>query len=181
MKTIVIPSVLHEVFGKQQRVLEMLVVLLVATAAPAIFVAAGALRPATPLWRVAIALVLVFDIAAGAVANLTRGTNDHYKERYRSRIVFIAAHWHLVALFAVLSYPIGASLLITAYTLATAFLVNACYGTAIQRVLGGALAITGTFAIAFLQLSPPLFALSCVFLFKVSYSFAVDHHPGVGR
>lgn len=181
MKTIIVPPAFHEVFGKQQRIIELLVALLVGVMASAVFAATGALPAATPVWRAVIALVLIFDIGAGAVANLTRGTNDHYKERPRSRLVFIAAHWHLVAVFAALDYSIGTSLLITAYTLAAAFIVNALYGTAAQRTVGGALAIAGTLAIAFVQLTPALFALSCVFLFKVSFSFAVDHYLDVGK
>ena len=177
MKTMNIPRALHEVFGERQRPLDMIASFLVGSLVPVFFVLSDAFPNGLAPWRLLIALLLIFDIAAGVVANFTRGTNDHYKESSRRRIVFIAIHWHLVAMFAALGYGLVPAFAITAYTLVAAFCVNMAYGKEGQAVLAGALVAVGIAGVSALGLTPLASTLSILFLVKLVLSFAVDHYP----
>ncbi len=95
---VTIPAWLHDVFGERQNIAELtstvcfagVVTALLALEAPAPW------ETVSP-WRMWLALVIIFDVAAGCAANFTRGTNDFYAARPRNRWLFIAIHVHLLA------------------------------------------------------------------------------------
>ena len=83
-----IPSFLRDVFGESQTRGELLAIML--------FWGFPEMRDGLPLWRIAIAYVLIVDIFAGCIANFTRSTNNHYASRDKERLLFIAIHIHIL-------------------------------------------------------------------------------------
>ena len=124
------------------------------------------------LWRQIVAGLIALDIAAGAVANLTSGTNAYYAARPRARWVFIAIHLHLPLVALALGWAMGPILAIWAYTLAATSVVVALGQ---RRVVGGGLFLGGLIALPLAAMPAEAMALSALFLFKLVYSFGVDH------
>ena len=177
MTLLAIPSPLHDVLGERQ---SRLAIALIAGAA---LVAVLSVTPAlaeVALWRGILAALLIADIAAGAVANLTNGTNDFYAARPRHRWVFIAVHLHLPVVALLLGLPLVPALIAWAAVIVAAVIVNALAGRGEQRVLAGTLLIV---IVCGLTLLPDqqitLLLVSALFAAKVAYSFAVDHRAEV--
>ena len=173
MTMIPIPLVLHDVLGKQQTRSSLL--LISAAVAIALLAMAPALADIAP-WRSVLAALLIVDIAAGAIANLTAGTNEHYATRSPSRWVFLAVHVHLPVLALLLGAPLTPALIAWAATIAGGVIVNLLAGRAVQRVAAGVVfgAILCVLPILPDQ-EPTLLIVSSLFAFKVVYAFAVDH------
>ena len=179
MKPIPIPSFLHDVFGEEQSFAELLIIVAFGVGATSVAVWAYPEIFDLPLWRSILALLLILDIAAGCVANFTRGTNDFYAARPKNRWVFIAIHFHVVVIGWLLGVGMEPALWITGYTLVSAAAVNLMKGRDIQTLLGGLLMSAGVFALLLIPAAPPLLAaVGALFMIKVIFSFAVDHHSG---
>lgn len=136
-------------------------------------------NPPLPAWQVALAVVLLADIGAGALANFTSSTNAWYGGRPRHRWVFIAVHVHLPLVAVVLRWPLVPALVTWAWTIASACLVNLLANRPEQRVVAG-----GLFAFSLLiplvaPSTPAACAVSALFTLKVAYAFAVRHEPRV--
>lgn len=178
--TVRIPKALHEILGREQSLLEIgLVVLAALGFGAALSVSAADELAGVPAWRAALAVLLIADIAAGCIANFTRGTDRHYAENPRSRWVFIAVHWHLVAIAVLLDLPVFPALAVTAYALTAASIVNLLHGRHLQIAVGASTMVTGVVGIIFWmpQSTPPfLVATSALFVVKVVFAFAVTHH-----
>lgn len=171
-----IPAPLHDVFGARQRPLAIALVAAAAVGVPlALAVAEPHLLTAVAGWRVALAALLVADIAAGAVANLTAGTNGHYAARPVSRWVFIAVHLHLPAVALLLDLPLAPTLVVWAATIAGAVIVNLLRAHAEQRVIAGTFLVAIAAAAVLLTDARALTLVGILFAFKVVYAFAVDH------
>lgn len=179
MKTIIMPGFLQEAFGESQSVVELVAVFGFGVLGVVALVLAD---PTTfsdvAFWREALAVVLIFDVLAGAVANLTRGTNDYYGARPSARWVFIAIHFHLPVAALLLGVDGWSAWIFWAYTIAAASIVNLLRGHPAQRFQGGLLLLVGLVAISvFGGLPPALAIVAQLFVFKVVYAFAVDHRP----
>lgn len=171
-----IPTPLHDVFGARQRPLAIVLITLAAVGVPfALALAQPHVLSAVAPWRVALAALLVADIAAGAVANLTAGTNDHYAARPASRWVFIAVHLHLPAVALLLDLPLVPTLIVWAATIAGAVIVNLLRAHPEQRVIAGAFFVAIATAAVLLTDARALTVVGILFAFKVVYAFAVDH------
>jgi hypothetical protein len=171
-----VPAPLHDVFGARQRPLAIVLIALAAVGTPvALAVAEPHLLSTVAPWRVVLAALLVADIAAGAVANLTAGTNDHYAARPVSRWVFIAVHLHLPAVALLLDLPLVAALVVWAATIAGAVTVNLLRGNAEQRTVAGTFFVAIATAAVLLTDARALTLVGILFAFKVVYAFAVDH------
>ncbi|HAE21724.1 MAG TPA: hypothetical protein DCG47_05295, partial [Spirochaetaceae bacterium] len=119
MKTISIPSALHEVFGEEQTLGSLVGVLLAGSVGATAFYVLGADTLITAgILRTSLALLLAFDIAAGCAANFTRGTSDFYARRAAKRRIFIAVHLHLPALALLAGLPLLPSLAALALSIA---------------------------------------------------------------
>jgi hypothetical protein len=93
MKTIQIPHFLHEVFGKKSTLVELSLILVTSTGATlALFWATYEEWSSVEIWKTILLVLLIFDIMAGFVANLTFSTNDYYRAAPKSRLVFILLH-----------------------------------------------------------------------------------------
>ncbi|MFN3955554.1 MAG: hypothetical protein ACK4LQ_13960 [Pararhodobacter sp.] len=176
--TIKIPSLLHEVLGERQSPGGLVLVGLLSAALALLWLPAIAHQGDLAIWRKILAGLLLLDIAAGAVANLTAGTNAFYATRPAHRWGFIVLHIHLPVLAVLLGQPLGPYLLVWAYTIGAAVTVNLLHGRPVQRPVAGGLLCLGLMGLPLLALDGLGMAASLLFLFKVAYAFAVNHAPG---
>lgn len=176
--TIRVPAALHDVFGERQSWGEIVAVLGVGLAvAGTVFLAFPALTSALPWWRSGLAFLLCLDVAAGSVANFTRGTNDYYAQRPGHRWVFIVIHIHLPVLAWLLSVDLVPAVAAWAYTIAGAAIVNGLHAHSRQTFVAALLWVMGvTLVIGFGNFTPPLLIIVVLFLTKVLYGFSVDHY-----
>lgn len=179
-RSLLIPPFLHDVFGEKQRFPDLAGILAFGLAVPiAALVLAPGVFAAQPFWRSALALLLIADIAAGCIANLTAGTSDFYAARPRNRLVFIAVHVHILAVAFLLGLDMVLASAIWVYTIIGSLLVNARPGGEGQRVLAGLLFALGGGALVFFGAASPLLsAIGFLFMLKVMVNFAVDHGAG---
>lgn len=175
--SIKIPSLLHEVLGERQSRSGLVLVGLLSAALALLWLPAIAHQGDLALWRKVLAGLLLLDIAAGAAANLTAGTNAFYASRPAHRWGFIAIHIHLPLMATLLGLPLAPYLLVWAYTIAAAVVVNLLQGHPAQRLVAGGLLCLGLMALPLLALDGLGMAASLLFLFKVAYAFAVNHAP----
>ena len=175
-----VPSALHDVFGESPSACEIFAVLAFGLGvATWLMLGLHAEYATLPWWRSMIVVLLITDIAAGCVANFARSTNDFYATRPRKRWVFIAVHGHVLALAAALGADLRIALAVWAYTVAAAAVVNLLAGAATQTFVAGLLLAVGLVWIPHCPgLAPPLLVAYCLFVLKVVYAFAVDHHRG---
>lgn len=179
MKPIAMHRHLHDVFGVQQTLPELAATISFGIALPvALATRFPDLLSSVPLWRSALALILVLDIAAGCVANFTRSTNDFYAARPRNRWIFIAIHVHAIIVALLLDTDFAASLVVWGYTIAGAVVVNVLKSNPLQTFAGGSLLAAGLSWLALYPgLSPFMSIVFALFMLKVLFSFAVDHYP----
>lgn len=197
--TLKVPQFFHDILDERTRLSELA---LIAITTAIIFTAAWfaglnqLLFTAGFRWIHLLAIGLIVDIIAGAVANLTEGTNDYYRLRPLNRLIFIAIHIQPVVLHAIL-FPdqaltafnpeVGYAVIIWLYTMLVSLWVNhynrdersSKASSAMQRPLAGALMLVG---IAYIMTAPAtvpvgLKLVYILYLYKVAYSFAVDHAP----
>ncbi len=173
-----IPGAFKEVLGTRQSAGTLLCIALV-TALAAVFWSQVPRPEGVPfgLARWVLAWLLMLDIAAGAVANFTPGTNAFYAQRPAWRWGFIAIHLHLLAIGWLLNLALTPLLWVWAYTMVTACLVNVYYGRSWQPVLAGSLLCVSVLVISRLPLPPWQLSLALLFMIKVLYAFAVNHYP----
>ena len=178
MKQIRIPSFLHDVFGYRQSIGSLMAILLFGgMLTAALYLVFPELTDNLPVWRSFLALLLIFDIFSGCVANFTASTSNFYAERKTNRIVFIAIHVHIVLVALLLQTDIGYSIGVWAYTVFGAFIVNALIGKPSQRFIAGLLLSVGLGWIPMLSDMQPYMLIACLLFFlKVLFSFAVDHY-----
>lgn len=178
MKTIRIPAFLHDVFGEKQSLGSILAILFFGGILTAVLY--GIFPEMTdnlPLWRNALALLLIFDIFSGCIANFTVSTSNFYAARKINRIVFIAIHFHIVIVALLLQSGVWSSLGVWAYTILGAYIVNALAGKPSQLFVAGFLLSAGLGLMPLLPGMPAyMLTVSSLFMLKVLFSFAVDHY-----
>lgn len=166
------PPALHEVLGERFVPTQLATMLgFAALAATFVIVAFADLAP----WRLALAWLLVADIAAGCLANFTRSTNDFYAARPGHRWLFIAAHVHLLAVAWLLQIALPDAGWVWAYTIASAAVVNLLHGHASARFVAAALLGGAVLLIGWIDPAGPIFVLFTLFYLKVAFAFALDH------
>lgn len=167
------PNLIHEAFGEWQTIKSLSAIGL------AVVFAAFVWMPSfveVDLWRQALASLLIFDIAAGAVANFSQGTNEYYRKRPRHRWWFIALHLHLPLIGLLLNEPQWPYLISWVYTIGAAIIINRVTPRSIQVFTGGLLTCLGIIGLTALPLNSLGMMVSLLFMFKVTFSFAVDHY-----
>ncbi|MBE9913734.1 hypothetical protein G8C92_06785 [Paenibacillus donghaensis] len=178
MKQVRIPSFLHDVFGEKQSMGSILAILLfggILTAS--LYWMFPKLTNHLPVWRSALAFILIFDIFSGCIANFTASTSNFYAARKKNRIVFIAIHFHIVLVAVLLQCDIGYSLGVWAYTIIGSFIVNALIGKHSQLFVAGLLLSVGMGSMPMLPgITPYMLIICTLFMLKVLFSFAVDHY-----
>ncbi|MGF7016050.1 hypothetical protein [Ornithinibacillus bavariensis] len=178
MRQFRIPSFLQDVFGEKQSVPSVLTILLfggILTAA--LYYRFPEMVSDLPMWRSVLALLLIFDVFAGVIANFTASTSNFYAARKKNRIVFLAIHVHIVLIALLLHTNIVYSLGVWAYTIIGAFIVNALIGKRVQLFVAGLLVSVGFGVMPMLPgITPYMLIVGLLFLMKVLFSFSVDHY-----
>lgn len=183
MKTVMIPKFFHELFGEKQNIIEFLLIIAF-TIISAVAVGIITLTEWKQYdWYQLIVLGLLYlDIAGGVLANLTFSTNQHYQDRPKARLVFIAVHVQPLIIGFVLEAGFWLCVIVWAYTIVSALIVNALNELPIQRTVGGLLMAIGLMGLYLLGQETPLLILTILLLFiiKVIFSFAVNHYSQRG-
>ncbi|MGI6855093.1 hypothetical protein [Mesorhizobium sp. 1B3] len=131
---------------------------------------------AVPIWQAWVAAVLIFDIGAGCIANFTQAVQAYYRRRPRLLLPFLAGHVHLLLIAALLGLPLSEALGITAYTLVSAAIVG-CLDGERQKIVAALLLGAGLLVAAVVASATPAMLLSGqIFMLKLTYAHAVDHH-----
>lgn len=174
MKYFEVPKCFHEVFGEQQTRLEVFLIIFFACIATLVtFLLSGL---SFNHWQTIVAFLIVFDIFAGCIANFSHGTNQFYAQRYKSRLIFIAIHFHNVVIALLLDMYVQESLLMWGYTIVSALIVNFLRGNRLQMFIAANLFCFGLLVLLSLSMSNWLLLINLLFMFKVIVSFAVDHY-----
>lgn len=178
MKQVRIPSILHDVFGEKQPILLILAILLFGGLLTAVlYLMYPEMTINLPVWRSTLALLLIFDIFAGCIANFTPSTSNFYAARKKNRIVFISIHIHIVIISVLLNAAIGYSIAVWVYTIAGAFIVNSLIGRQSQLFVASLLLSIGLSCVPLLPHIQPYMLIICqLFTLKVLFGFAVDHY-----
>ncbi|MNI53989.1 hypothetical protein D3C73_1088520 [compost metagenome] len=178
MKQIRIPSFLHDVFGEKQSIGSLSAILLFGGLLTSTFIFIfPELTESVPLWRGSLALLLIFDIFAGCIANFSASTSNFYATRPKNRLIFISIHFHIVIVALLLGTPMMYALIVWGYTITGAFIVNALIGMPSQRFVAGFLLSIGVGCMPLLPNMEPYMLTTCIlFMLKVLFSFAVDHY-----
>lgn len=178
MKDFKIPNFLEDVFGEKQSVLSLLLIIAFAFIVT-IFLAKAYSHEFDNLsnWKIILAILLIFDISAGCIANFSRGTSAYYASRSKNRWWFIAIHFHIVILALAFGNSLGPSSITWFYTISCASLVNFIFKNPNQKLVAGFCLGVGLILILSLSWqSNILQAMATLFLVKVVYSFGVNHY-----
>ncbi|MFD0590924.1 hypothetical protein ACFQZE_23295 [Paenibacillus sp. GCM10027627] len=178
MKQIGIPSFFHDIFGERQSLGAIGAILLFgAMLTGALYGRYPEMIDELPVWRSTLALLLIFDIFSGCVANFTASTSNFYAARRTNRIVFISIHVHIIGIALLLGTHLSYSIVVWAYTIGAAFIVNSLIWKQQQPFIAGLLLAAGLGAIPMLpEISPYMLIIFLLFMLKVMFSFAVDHY-----
>ncbi len=183
MKTIKMPGSLHDVFGEEITAAELWMILTVSSGATfALFAFTRDEWSPLPFWKTTLLFLLIFDIMAGFIANLTFSTNKFYKERPKNRLIFIILHIQPLIFSFLMNGSFFVCLAIWLCTLVSALIVNQLQTYPPQKALAGSLVAVGLLVLLLNSPSLPiLFLVSLAFYqLKVIYSFAVDQYAPRG-
>ncbi len=182
-RTIAVPRWLHELHGTRSTRRDLVSVQASAWGVTMPIVAL-ALAEGLPVWAVAVVALLVVDIAGGVVSNVTPGTNAHYNDSRRARVVFLALHVvqpaALIWLLPAWTLPTSG---VAALTLATAAGIEFLGRRADAAPVAFAAAVS---ILTLLALAPgfvgpaPFLGLPLIlvlYVLKVAVAFPVDWHP----
>jgi hypothetical protein len=179
MKTIKIPASLHDVFGEEITVAELVMILTVSTGTTIVlFTFTRSEWSLLPPWKTALLFLLIFDIMAGFIANLTFSTNKFYKDRPKNRLVFIILHIQPLIFSFLMDGYFFVCLAIWLCTLVSALIVNQLLTYPAQKTLAGSLVAVGLLGLMLNAPSLPLLLVVSLAFYqlKVIYSFAVDQY-----
>jgi hypothetical protein len=179
MKTIKMPTYLHDVFGEEITAAELWMILTVSTGTTmTLFAFTQDEWSLLPLWKIVPLFLLIFDIMAGFIANLTFSTNNFYRDRPKNRLVFIILHIQPLIFSFLMNGYLLACFVIWVHTLVSALLVNRMQKYPAQKPLAGGLVAIGLLVLLLNSAALPLLLIFSLAFFqlKVIYSFAVDHH-----
>lgn len=171
----------HEILGETQRPVELAFIIsfaLITTTFSFIFY--NDFLSSLPMINQLILLLLTIDITGGVIANLTYGTDQYYSERKKARLIFIGIHIQPMLIFLFTNLPLWIGLVLWFYTIFCARVLEYLKNHPSQKVFAGFDLFIGIVILFALQssLTPFVTFLMLLFLFKVLYSFSVNHHSG---
>lgn len=178
MKKIKIPKFFHELFGKEQLLIEViLVVLFTIVSAVAVGYMTKGYWTTLKWYQMFVLWLLYQDIAGGVIANLSMGTDLHYSHLPKGRLVFISIHVQPLLLGWIVPGDFIISFGVWGFTICSALLVNSMLGKAYQRTVAGTLMTTGLIGLILLgnSLSNIIIIIYMMYMIKVIFSFAVFH------
>lgn len=180
-KKITVPKYLHELFGRETTLLEILAILASASAVTIILIGLDlAYFKEIGLIKSVILAILIFDITAGVIANLTAGTNDYYAQEAVKRKIFIVIHIQPLLFSWFLGNYLIESLFAWLYAVTTSLLINSLAENPFQRTIAGASLVVGLTILLVINREMPTFLLVTLILYmiKLIYSFSVNHTLG---
>ncbi|GAB2550729.1 hypothetical protein [Gracilibacillus alcaliphilus] len=177
MKTVKVPAYFHELFGKRIALLDLWFTLLFCIGMTALLLTLTYFEwQQLAVWQMVILIVLIVDITGGVIANFSFSTNLYYKTNAKRRLVFIAIHVQPIIFAWLFDDYYGISLIVWGYTIVSALIVNALIQYPGQRMIGVFLAVSGvSLLLLFTDIPQILLAIFSFYIFKVIFSFAVDH------
>lgn len=127
-----------------------------------------------PIWRSVLFMVMVLDIVAGAIANFTKSTQDHYKNNPRKRITFLLMHFIHIGLVVVAVGHLWYCLGLLLFTLTSAFIVNTIHPLKKQEIYAAVSLCIGI-SVFYVVFTPPqiLMWLPAILLLKLVFAFAI--------
>lgn len=171
-----IPNFLHEAFGKEQNIIQLIEILFFGIACTSLlFIHYPSIYNGLPLWRIMLAFVLVFDIFSGCISNFTKSTNDYYANNKKRQIIFISIHFHLLLVAILLNISIKSVILVWIYTIICSFILIFLKKEN-QVFVGGFLLCIGIAGIPMLEMGSFMTIINTLFLIKVLYGFSVNHY-----
>ncbi len=179
MKKMCIPKPLQELFGEEQLLAEIIIVLTLTISVTALLAVVT-----IELWltwsplKIAVFWILFVDMAGGTAANLTEGTDLYYHQRPKLRLIFIATHIQPIILSFTLQGSPTLGIGVYIFSVVCALIVNWLDGKPYQRVTGFALMAVGLVALYLCgrSISSLLICAYMLYMMKLIYSFAVFHH-----
>ena len=172
----------HEILGENQKPIELLFIFLFAVLSTIFsFILYYDFLNNLPLLNQGILLLLTLDIAGGVIANLTYGTDQFYSKRKKARIVFIIIHIQPILIFLFTNQPLWIGLILWIYTIFCAIILELLKKHSSQKVFAVFIFFIGLFILFLFQSVLTAFVnfLIILYLFKVLYSFSVNHYHGV--
>jgi hypothetical protein len=179
MKSIHIPTILQEGFGEETTLLELVLILTVSTiSTPAVFYVTQAEWSGIPLWKLIILFVLIFDIFAGFISNLTYSTNAYYQVSRKKQLTLIAIHIQPLIFALIFGGFTMICLLAWMYTIFASLVVVQLGNFPAQKAVAGSLVALGLVGLFLGSNGLPLILLVALAFFqlKLIYSFSVDHY-----
>jgi hypothetical protein len=171
----------HEILGETQRPIELLFIILFALVVTTFsYFFYYDFLSTLPLINQVILILLTIDIAGGVIANLTHGTDQFYAKRKNARLIFIAIHIQPILIFLFTNLPLWIGLILWAYTIFCALILEWLKEHPSLKVFAGFDLFVGLVILFVFQssLTPFVTFLMFLFLFKVLYSFSVNHYCG---
>lgn len=173
----------HEILGETQRPLELVFIILFALITTLFsFVFYNDFISTLPLLNQSILMLLAIDITGGVIANLTYGTDQYYSTRKKARLLFIGIHIQPMLIFLFANLPLWIGFVLWLYTIFCALVLEHLKNHPSQKVFAGFDLFIGIVILFTFQksLTPFVIFLMLMFLFKVLYSFSVNHYSGGG-
>lgn len=170
-----IPRLFHEFFGEEASLADLLITCFAVIGVAIVIVLRPAARPvATAWWEIALVSLVGADLAGGAVAGFTTGTDAYYAARPKLRLAFPALHvLHPAILFFVIGGPPEVWIVIPAFAIVSAYVVNAL-ARELQPVAAAALTTAGVvICFSWFVVAPPALWFGPLFLVKLVLGFAV--------
>lgn len=171
----------YEILGENQKPIELIFILLFAVLSTTFsFIFYYDFLNNLPLLNQGILLLLTLDITGGVIANLTYGTDKFYSKRKKARMIFIAIHIQPILIFLFTKLPLWIGLILWAYTIFCAIMLELLKNHPSQKVFAGFNFFIGLVILLGFQsvLTPFVTFLILLYLFKVLYSFSVNHYYG---
>src|SRR5690554_13606 len=174
-----IPKIFHEILGEEQRKIDLLFIIVFAISST-VFLSLFYYNDISslPIINQVILIILTIDITGGVVANLSFGTDNYYMNRRKARYVFIAIHIQVILIFVFAHLPLRIGLILWGYTMLCAIILELYKNNPSQKVLAGFMFSIGLLIVFGFQNMLTTFVVILVlfYLFKLLYSFSVNHH-----
>ncbi|MCG1008846.1 hypothetical protein J4760_02130 [Salinicoccus sp. ID82-1] len=175
-KTLPVPKLLHELFGRRTTKAELAIVL-----ASCILLSSILLFHTfdewseLAVWKMILLVILTLDITGGVVANVTKGTNEYYQGSPEARLVFLTIHVQPLILGWIFG-NFSLCAIIWIFTISVAWIITRIEKRDLQRTAGMASALLGLGILTLLSDTHFILnGLLALYVLKLVFSFAVDH------
>jgi hypothetical protein len=177
-KHIAVPRAFHEVLGMQTTLLEILLILIPSLLITVIMFYINWTDLASLPWiNMMIMFLIIFDLAAGVIANFTNGTNLYYSSRPKLRKIFIAIHIQPLVISWLTGLYWTECLVVWLYTVIASFTINALSEHSAQQPVAAAALAVGIAALLLFPSLPSYFVpILALYMIKLILSFPVKHY-----